>query len=83
MSIPFNDALTSACLNLFFASQTGRSPDDMVVAVVAQLGNFCVQNNLPFVHLAARGVATWQRWVNKGDDIGELPVVTINIKESK
>lgn len=61
----------------------GGSDDsaEAVTDLVADLGHFCIENDLTYLHLVANGISHWRMEMTDPDSL-DVPSVTIHINES-
>jgi hypothetical protein len=57
--------------------------EDSIPDLVADIGHFCAENDLTYLHLLARGISHWRLEMTDPESLDPLPEVTIHIKESE
>lgn len=59
--------------------------DDTPTAItdlVADIGHYCVENDLAYLYLLSRGISHWRLEMTDPESIAQMPEVTIHINES-
>lgn len=69
------------CLDLHRSMAGDDEAATAVTDLVADIGHYCVENDLTYLHLLARGISHWRLEMTDPDGM-VLPEVTIHINES-
>lgn len=74
-------ACAESCLDHYRELAGALSDEEAVTDLVADIGHFCVENDLTYLYLLARGISHWRLEMTDPDGMA-LPEVTIHINES-
>lgn len=70
------------CLDLHQSLTGNADATTAVTDLVADLGHYCVANDLTYLYLLARGISHWRLEMTDPESLEPLPEVTIHINES-
>ena len=71
-----------ACLRLHRKLTGDGDPATSVTDLVADIGHFCVENDLTYLYLLSRGISHWRLEMTDPEGVEPLTEVTIHINES-
>ncbi|MGE0700790.1 MAG: hypothetical protein AB7O57_16945 [Hyphomicrobiaceae bacterium] len=71
------------CLDHYRFLAGDLSREECVTDLVADIGHYCVENDLTYLWLPARGISHWRLEMTDPESVRPLPKVTIHIQESK
>lgn len=71
------------CLKHYrFLSGDDLKCEQTISDLVADIGHYCVEHDLAYQYLLARGISHWRFEMTDPESLGAMPEVTININES-
>lgn len=71
------------CLNHYrILAGDDLTPDQSITDLVADIGHYCIENDLAYQYLLAQGISHWRLEMTDPNGLGPMPEVIITINES-